>query len=400
LERGRARTLLDAIEARRSRRRAPQQREPSPVNRLLRATRLGRILSGEASSDRPVDPPPVAGLQKRLRRDDLVLSVELVADDVVVLWARRDGVGGGVLRRRARELSLLSREVYQVLACPDLLPEPTEALRALGSYLFTEARVPLKTRDRVFVSAPGELSAVPLGLLPLRSNRGCSLLEHATPVRIPSWSCMYGLRRRRRLPREPSLLCVGDPAGTSDLGALPASAREVRAVARAFSGQKTVLMRDTATEAAVRRNLVDKSHVHIACHGVYVAGAPHLSYLDLAPDEEHDGPFRVEEIEGLALDADCVVLSACVSGQRPDTAGDDALSLGRAFLAAGARAAVSCAWVVADDAMPALMQDFYIALQRGRRPGEALADAQLKARTHKRFNHPFFWASLQAHDAG
>src|SRR5207302_3288328 len=60
-----------------------------------------------------------------------------------------------------------------------------------------------------------------------------------------------------------------------------------------------------------------------------------------------------------ALDADLVVLSACVSGLGTESHGDGMLGFAQAFLSRGARCVVLSRWQVSDDATALLMQRFY-----------------------------------------
>jgi CHAT domain-containing protein len=60
-----------------------------------------------------------------------------------------------------------------------------------------------------------------------------------------------------------------------------------------------------------------------------------------------------------ALDADLVVLSACVTGLGKESHGDGMLGFAQAFLSRGARCVVLSRWHVNDDATALLMQRFY-----------------------------------------
>jgi CHAT domain-containing protein len=71
---------------------------------------------------------------------------------------------------------------------------------------------------------------------------------------------------------------------------------------------------------------------------------------------------------GNALDADLVVLSACVSGLGEATHGDGMMGFAQAFLSRGARCVVLSRWHVSDDATALLMRRFYQNLL-GKRPG-------------------------------
>ncbi len=112
--------------------------------------------------------------------------------------------------------------------------------------------------------------------------------------------------------------------------------------------------------------------LHFATHGILAETAPLLSSILLA-----DGAaLTVQDLIGLRLNADLVVLSACRTGQGKTAGGDDVLGFSRGLLAAGARAAIVSLWPVDDLATSLLMAEFYRQLKAGAAPGLALQAAQ------------------------
>jgi CHAT domain-containing protein len=133
-----------------------------------------------------------------------------------------------------------------------------------------------------------------------------------------------------------------------------------------------VLIGPDATEAAVRAALPGRRVVHLATHGCLVDGAPQLSAVLLA-DGDH---LTVDELIGLDLDVDLVVLSACDTARGEVTEGNEVVGLARALVGVGARAAVVSLWTAPDLATCLLMRRFYDRRRRGVPGPRALAEAQ------------------------
>jgi CHAT domain-containing protein len=85
-----------------------------------------------------------------------------------------------------------------------------------------------------------------------------------------------------------------------------------------------------------------------------------------------------------------VVLSACETGVGRVLAGEGVMSLGRAFLRAGAGGVVATRWPVGDPTV-AFMQAFYAALAHGEAPADALTTAK-RVLLRGRYSAPLYWA--------
>ena len=203
------------------------------------------------------------------------------------------------------------------------------------------------------------------------------------------------------------------------------SGREVGAIAGMFeevTGDEgpaaTLLLRQEATEEAIKRGLERHTHVHLATHGYFQPeGLPSawknaqremeddrglalleeteraitgllpglLSGLVFAganaePEPGRDnGLLTAEEVTYLDLSrCDLVVLSACETGLGRSEGGEGMIGLRRSFRQAGARTVISSLWKVGDDPTQELMERFYENLWL-RKMGklEALRQAQL-----------------------
>jgi hypothetical protein len=88
---------------------------------------------------------------------------------------------------------------------------------------------------------------------------------------------------------------------------------------------------------------------------------------------------RLQDIYGLNLSADLVVLSACSTGIGKEVKGEGLMSLNNAFLQTGAESVISSFWKVDDYAAVDLMKNFYASLANEKiTPSQALRQAQIK----------------------
>jgi CHAT domain-containing protein/Tfp pilus assembly protein PilF len=220
---------------------------------------------------------------------------------------------------------------------------------------------------------------------------------------VPSGSAFARMRQQARPLSGTSLLALGDPAFARkphprpatlvvqrgpDPGPLPGARREVAALAELFPTATTWLGSDASeqrlAELIRQGKLKNYRLIHLATHGQLDLDRPELSAVLLARDnlpdpleqaqqnlKDYTGDLTVDTIrrdwKG-ALDANLVVLSACVTGLGTQTDGDGMLGFAQAFLSRGARCVVLSRWHVNDDATALLMQRFYQNLL-GKRPG-------------------------------
>ena len=112
-----------------------------------------------------------------------------------------------------------------------------------------------------------------------------------------------------------------------------------------------------------------------------------------------DGLLTQEEILGLKLSADWVVLSACNTAAAADPAGEAVSGLGRAFFYAGAKSLLVTNWAVETESAKMLTTDTFRrqAAQAGMTRAQALRQASLAllgrpAGAGPSYAHPMYWA--------
>ncbi|MCK6450225.1 MAG: CHAT domain-containing protein [Alphaproteobacteria bacterium] len=210
---------------------------------------------------------------------------------------------------------------------------------------------------------------------------------------------------------------TGDKA-SADLAVLPRlpdTADELRDIALALNADPVndVLLGAAANERAVKTmNLADRRIVVFATHGLVPGDLDGLMQPALALSApsmagvDGDGLLTMEEVLGLKLDADWVVLSACNTASGAGAGAEAVSGLGRAFFYAGTRALLVSNWPVETTAARALTAGLFRrqganpALPRGEAlrqaelaliDGPGLLDPQTKQPLFS-YAHPLFWA--------
>ena len=152
-------------------------------------------------------------------------------------------------------------------------------------------------------------------------------------------------------------------------------------------------------EQLLNANAADYKILHFATHGLIDEQRPELSGIVLSRFNETgqklDEFVRLNDIYGMNLNSDLVVLSACETGIGKEVRGEGLQSLNNAFLQVGAKTVMSSLWKVEDNATLELMKNFYQALANERiTPSKALQQAQIKMWQSGRYKSPFYWAAF------
>ncbi|MFI5909933.1 CHAT domain-containing protein [Dactylosporangium sp. NPDC051541] len=210
--------------------------------------------------------------------------------------------------------------------------------------------------DRPLVLVPtGHLHALPWSMLP-----GC----HGRPVAVNPSSWQWW-----RAESEPAAGGGGPPVLVA--GPAPLYARaEVEALAAELPAAR-VLTGAAATAAATLAALDGAALGHVACHGVFRADNPMFSHLLLA-----DGPLTVCDLSALRRPPAVLVLSSCDAGLSAVHPGDELQGIAAALLGLGTRTVVASPGPVGDADTLRLMTALYRRRAAGRRPADALAEAQ------------------------
>jgi len=294
-----------------------------------------------------------------------------------------------------------------------LLTEPYSAAPARLPYA-DMAAAPWLIRKTAVSLLPAAVAMPALRAPGMDQHAGRAFIGFGDPLfstaAIPATS-LRGLLRRRNLPSRAVL------AGDIDLNPridfrrlppLPDTALEIEEVARVLAADpaREVFLRERASEAQVKKaDLSPYRVVMFATHGLMGGELPGvyqpalaLANPELSGDGE-DGMLTMEEVLGLRLQADWVVLSACNTASAGGRSSESVSGLGRAFFHAGAKSLLVTSWAVETESARLLTTEIFRrqaadpALPRARALQQAaLWLMQQSAGKDYSYAHPMFWA--------
>ena len=310
--------------------------------------------------------PPVtdvADLQRRLAGSGAaVLAAVMVPDGVATICVTADEV---IAARMPLPRGPLEPLVRGALAGEEM------PLRALHDALIAPAAATVAKATALIVVADELLERVPFAALRDAAS-GRALVESIAVALTPS----AGSLQRQNAARPRSVLAVALASGQrTGSDALPEAAGELEEVRSAYRSAAP-LPRQTFGDFLGALRSVDV--VHVAGHTEREAGAGEPSLL-------FDGA-RVSwrAIAATRSAPPVVVLAACETLRRADSAGTRALSLAGGFVAAGARDVIGTLAPIGDADARALFAAVHRHLARGEPPAAAVRLAQLEAISARR----------------
>ena len=119
-----------------------------------------------------------------------------------------------------------------------------------------------------------------------------------------------------------------------------------------------------------------------------------LALVDDQGQTRNDGFLRLHDIFNLRLNADLVVLSACLTGLGNPVGGEGLVGISRGFMYAGAERLAVSLWFISDEGTANVMEQFYRAMLQGDElsPAEALRATQ--SAMWEAGESPYYWAAF------
>lgn len=393
----------------------------------LRA-RIDAVTSGMAVSQRggPMSRPKrgsaIRGSMLRPSPDATVIAYWLPRDgSPAYAWAvSSDGVSAYTLQSSSR-LEELARRARAAASDPSAGPAAVQsALAALAATILEPLAGELVGKKRIVFVPDGALYYVPFAALPFGPER--------RPLVVAADVALAPAVRFAPVRPEPPIerggmrvLAIADPvyeandlrwAGASprsrpnatldrrrEFPRLVTSSSEASAAAR-LAPQSDVLTGFDATRA----NFLERAGrqydvLHIAGHATVDSDLPALTSVVLSRYDRRGAPIadrvRFNDLDGIALSADLVFLSACETALGARIEGEGVVGLASKFLGRGARHVVASLWRVGDSDAAALAARFYTAYAAGNDPITALAVAQREALRRDRRATPYSWAAFE-----
>ncbi len=244
-------------------------------------------------------------------------------------------------------------------------------LRSLGMLLLGPVLPRLAAAGQIAIVPHGALHYVPFTALETAAGAPC-FASTAAILLAPSATVLLTHGRRHGGANGASAQDGSAPLVVGYAPDLRHAEAEAHTVASLLDGH--LLLGSQATQSAFLQTAAHAPLIHLSCHGTFDAQAPLQSGLFLA-----DGLLTAAALLNRPpfLQAELVTLSACESGRSGVLGGDELLGLVRAFLAAGAPAALVSLWAVDELSTRLLMRFFYTAVTQGVSIAAALRQAQL-----------------------
>ena len=188
---------------------------------------------------------------------------------------------------------------------------------------------------------------------------------------------------------------------------LPETEDEVKEIAKILSVDPSppdILLNIFANESTLRNTpLKNYRYLHFATHAdlpgrVQGINEPFILLGQVENKKPDDGFLTLSKVLDLDLNADMVVLSACMTGQGNVVEGEGVVNFARAFQYAGSKSVVVSLWEVGSKETVNYMTTFYRYLHEGKSKDEALRLARTEIK--KKYPNPFFWAPFILHGEG
>lgn len=401
-------------------------------------------------------PATLAAIQAALRPGEALLSI-LASEEQTYLWAipaRGPVAFAAVPLPRAT----LNRDVARLRAALDpgeveleKLPGfDGETAHRLYRQLLQPVAAGWQGAEHLIVAAGGSLGRLPLAVLlsapPPAAKAMPAFAEYAewpwlikqiAISQLPAAGSLPVLRGMRPgAPQRLALAAFGDPdfggnsrstaknrafrstlRGQGEAAALPDYSRipplpdtrdEVLALAQMLAadrGRDVFLGSEASRQKVQQTPLHDRRVIAFATHGLLAGEYPGVDQPALAlanPGHGEHGLLTLDDILGLKLDADWVILSACNTSAGDGQGGEAVSGLGRGFFYAGARALLVTHWPVETVSARELVVGIFRSLAA--RPGLPRAQAlqaSMQQVMQQRGNeggfrfayaHPMFWA--------
>lgn len=358
-----------------------------------------RTLQDRVAARSPLIEPRLALVQAHLPADTVLIELWMGNQDSTALWitAASSGIarccpGNDIQRDVARLLSAMQ-------APGDEWKQPS---RTLGDKLL--AGIPIARH--MIVAQDGPLN-LPMEVLSIPGSHEL-LIEHGDISYLPS-ARLVGMpetRSRWLFPWSRELVAMGDPpvssadalAQTEQWQRLPASADEVRSIARIVPGRAEIHLGADALKTYLLGHSVEGvPMLHLSTHALVDTERPDRSRILLASGSPTNADYLfLDEVGNLDLkNVGLVTLSACDTARGKMVGGEGVQAFNQSFLAAGASATITSMWKVADAPTAGFMNQFYYSLAKGAPKAEALRVAKLSfLRSNSVLAGPRYWAAF------
>ena len=253
---------------------------------------------------------------------------------------------------------------------------------------------------RLWIILDGSQAVRSIDTLPWKQNQ--MMIERFEIAHLPAAALLINEQPKPSgwlWPWQRQALAFGNPAagnatllpGDERWQQLDYSAEETNALPHILPGRVEVLNGPNAQKKYLA-NATGVRLLHIATHGAANEEEPDRSRLLFAQGEY----LFLNEVYNLNLNGvELATLSACETERGRFVKGEGVMSLGRAFLTAGARSTITTLWRVDDAATAHFMKLFYTHLSKGETKAHALRETKLSfLHSGTKWAAPEYWAAF------
>lgn len=269
--------------------------------------------------------------------------------------------------------------------------------------------------QKLLIIPQGALQYIPFAALP-KNNRPL-VIDHEI-VYLPSASLVSVLQKKREAPYEKEIAIFADPVFSADderlgrfasinendkekFSRLFASRFEAEKISSFIPKDESLVLFDSNANRTnfLKTDLSRYRILHFATHAFIDDKNPQLSSIILSRYDQEGrrikGQLRAAEIFNLNLNTEMVVLSGCQTAMGKNVRGEGMLGLSRGFLLAGTSRLLISLWEVEDKAAAELMTHFYRHYLKERQtPVAALRLAQIEIMKDRRWRSPLYWSAF------
>ena len=396
--------------------------------------------------------PSTQDVAKQLQPDELFMTI-IALEDKSYVWAIEPN---GKVRFHAADLpeaqvkNLVTRlrKTLDVAALGSRAPAfDVVSGHQLYQQLLAPFEEAMRNSRHLIVATSGQLAQLPFAVLPRRPDpaQPAWLIRDIAISHVPTANGWLSLKRLSSQPAAPqALLAWGDPAfdanaaqvaaaggstvravpvtrtlegharnimdastyvNYSKIPPLPETRDEVLQLAKILQAdpRQDLVLGPEATRASVLKHsssgqLAKKQVVVFATHGLLAGDLPNLNQPALAMAASknlNESPLlTLEDVLGLRLNADWVVLSACNTAGADGKAEEAMSGLARGFFYAGSRSLLVTHWSVESESAMQLTTRTFSAYksQPNLRRAEALRQSMLAVMDTPQYSHPTYWA--------
>ncbi len=331
-----------------------------------------------------VNPTTLDDIQKLLEPGVILLSYYQLPERLLLWKIERNRTSLIIRNIPARELSAKIASYRRMLQNLEPLEKQS---REMYDLLVAESLAGSDPYRSVGIIPHGSLHY--LSFATLNDGRDY-LIDRQKLFYLPAASVFKYTLSRRSPEKKQLILAVGNPDLGSAAFDLPFAEREAGTLRWNYP-DVTTLTRERATESWIREHISEFGVIHIASHGEFDPLNPLFSAIRLTKDGKADGRLQAEEIFGLDIRADLVVLSACQTGLGDIRSGDDVVGMNRAFIFAGTHSLMSTLWRVSDVSSAIMMKQFY---RNYLIYGKAESLTRAMQHVKNRYPHPGYWGAF------